>query len=328
MHTRLLLLSEADVSAVVTPAELVGVMEVALAEFSAGVAQQPPRPVIMTGTPPRWFGFMPAFVPSQSAVGTKVVSVRPPAPGVTFTHQAAILLLDPDTGAILALLDGRYITEQRTAAVSAVAVAHLATREVRTVGLLGSGVQAASHAELFASLYALDDLRIWSPSDRREALAARLAGRWPFPVRAVGRAEEAARGADLVVLVTAASEPVLHSDWVSPGSLVVSVGACRPTQREMDPRLLARARVYVDSRVAATSESGDIVQALSAGLIDEAHLLGELGDVVRGAVPGRLPGDDRPVIFKSLGMGVEDVAAARLAYDRARAQGRGMWVTI
>jgi ornithine cyclodeaminase/alanine dehydrogenase-like protein (mu-crystallin family) len=328
MHTRLLLLTEADVTAVLTPVELVEVMATALAEFSAGLAQQPPRPVIMTGTPPRWFGFMPAFVPSQSAVGAKIVSVRPPAPDVAYTHQAVILLLDPDTGAIVSLLDGRYITEQRTAAVSAVAVAHLATRPVRSVGLFGAGVQAASHLDLLATLHPLAEVRVWSPGAGREALAARVAGRWTFPVRAVGHPEEAARGADVIVLATAASQPVLMSAWVAPGTLVVSVGACRPTQREMDPELLRRSRLYVDSRLAATCESGDIVQALAAGLIDHAHVLGELGDVVGGSVQGRVPGDERPVIFKSLGMGVEDVAAAQLAFDRARAQGRGTWVTV
>jgi ornithine cyclodeaminase len=235
-------------------------------------------------------------------------------------------LLDPETGALLAILDGRYITEARTAAVSAVSVNYLARPDAGVLALIGSGVQARSHLEAIGRVRLLRDVRVWSPTaERREAFAVDMAPHAAAPLRAVSSAEEAVRDADIVVLVTAAREPVVRSDWIANGAHVCAVGACRPDQREMDAALVARGEVWVDSREAALSEAGDILLAIKDGAIAEQHIAGELGAFVASASRRK---DDRLTIFKSLGMAVEDVAAAHLAYVRARDQGIGIEVRL
>jgi ornithine cyclodeaminase/alanine dehydrogenase-like protein (mu-crystallin family) len=228
-----------------------------------------------------------------------------------------VLLFDPETGALLALIEGAAVTVARTAAVSAVAARHLRKPGAFRLALFGAGVQARGHLSAFAeTVPGLDGVRVWSPAPDMDRFVADASETCPVPVMAAASAEDAARGADLIVLVTSSNEPVLQSNWVGPGALVVSVGACRPDWREMDPALVARARLFVDSRVSALAESGDIMQGLQAGSFAENHIVGELGDVVAGRLAGRR--DDREtIVFKSLGLAVEDVTAADLVYKRA-----------
>jgi ornithine cyclodeaminase len=232
------------------------------------------------------------------------------------SHLATIVLLDPETGALSALLDGRYITEARTAAVSAVSVRHLARRGSSVLGIVGSGVQGRSHLEAIRHVVSLKDVRVWSPSgERRERFALEMSST-SLPVRAVSNASDAVRGADIVVLATASRAPVIGDSDISEGTHIAAVGACRPDQREMPTALITRARVFVDARAGALKEAGDLLLPIGEGAIDADHIAGELGDVVAGRRPGRR--SDREVtVFKSLGMAVEDVAAARLAVERA-----------
>jgi ornithine cyclodeaminase len=239
------------------------------------------------------------------------------------SHLATIVLLDPDTGALRAIMDGRYITEMRTAAVSAVSTRHLARPDSGTLAILGSGVQARSHLEALAEVRALKEVRVWSPNaERRTRFVAERRERASIPIRMAASAESAVRGADLVVLATSSPTPVVDAAWVSPGAHVVSVGACRPDQREMAPDLVARSRLYVDSKAAAMAESGDVVLGINEGRFSQNHVLGELGDVVLGRIDGRT-GDNEITIFKSLGMAVEDVVSADLVYRRALETGAG-----
>jgi ornithine cyclodeaminase len=174
----------------------------------------------------------------------------------------------------------------------------------------------------------LTDIRVWSPrAASRERFVAEMAGHTPGHLRATDTAEDAVRDADIVVLVTASATPVVESGWVRPGAHVISVGACRPDQREMDPALVARGRLYVDSRAAALVESGDVVMGLAEGHFGESHLVGELGAVVLGRTPGRGRSDE-VTVFKSLGMAVEDVVAADLVLRRAIEQGSGAELTL
>ena len=189
-------------------------------------------------------------------------------------------------------------------------------------------MQARSHLEAYAEVRALKDVRIWSPQARsRERFVSDMTGHVAAPIRATESAEEAVGGADLIVLVTSSTTPVLDAGWVSPGAHVVSVGACRPDQREIGPELVARGRLYVDSRAAALVESGDIVMGISEGRFSVSHVQGELGEVVLGRVPGRTA-DDQITIFKSLGMAVEDVVAADLVFRRAAETGAGTELTL
>ena len=309
--------------------DLIAAMEAALARFSAGEVLQPVRSVLTVGPTKAYFGLMPAYVPNPGSLGAKLVTVFADNPAKHLpSHLATILLLDPETGALQAIMDGRYITEARTAAVSAVSARFLAKRDASTLAIIGSGVQARSHLEAFAEVRQLTDVRVWSPRVlSRERFVSDVSGHVSVSVRATNTAEDAVRDADLIVLATSSTTPVLEDGWVAAGAHVVSVGACRPDQREIDPALVARARLYVDSRAAALVESGDVVMGLAGGLFDPSHIRGELGEVVLGRVEGRA-GDGDVTIFKSLGMAVEDVVAADLVLRRAVEVGAGTELTL
>ena len=267
---------------------------------------------------------MPASVASPGALGAKLVTVfgSNEARGLP-THLASIVLLDPDTGALRALLYGRYITESRTAAVSAVSARHLALPTAANLAILGSGVQARSHLLALPRVLDLAHARIWSPNAaHRQQFVEAMTTQASLRLDSTADAETAVRDADVVVLATASDQPVIRSEWVKAGAHVISVGACRPHQREMDPRLVARARLFVDSRAAALVESGDVVMGMAEGRFGTDHLAGELGEVVARRVPGRTSADE-VTIFKSLGMAVEDVVAAELALRRAIERGIG-----
>jgi alanine dehydrogenase len=323
-----IVLNEADVRELAPISALIDVMERALAAFSTGQVNQPVRTAVEVGANRDFFGIMPASIQEPSALGAKLVTVFPgnAAKGLP-THFAVIILLDPETGATAAVMDGRYITAARTAAVSAVAVKHLANRAA-VLAIVGSGVQARSHLEALCQVRLIREVRAWSPTQEHLARfvsdASSIAN---VRVHGAGSAEAAVRGADVVVLATSSPTPVIQSAWVDTGALVISLGAYRPDMREMDPELTARARVIVDSRAAALVEAGDIVQGIREGHFKAAHIAGELGDVILGRIVGRKTADD-VVIFKSLGMAVEDIAAAQLAYTRARQQGRGEEISI
>ncbi len=329
MPQRFRLLTEAHVRALLPLSDLITAMETALARFSAGEVLQPVRSVLMVGPQKAYFGLMPAYVADPPQLGAKIVTVFDDnhARGLP-SHLATILLLDPDTGALIALMDGRYITEARTAAVSAVSARHLARPEASTLAILGAGVQARSHLEAIAAVRPIRQARIWSPTaSSRERFVAEMKGHVPAALTAASSAEAAVRGADVVVLVTSSPTPVLDHAWVAPGTHVISVGACRPNHREMDPALVAASRLVVDSRAAALVESGDVVGGIAEGRFSAAHVTGELGDVVRGALTGRTSPDEI-TIFKSLGMAVEDVVAADLVYRRAVETGAGTELTL
>ena len=294
-------------------------MASALTAFSCGQVRQPVRNVIEAGAG-NFYAAMPAFLESGPAMGAKLVTVYH-ANGHRGlpTHQAVIVLLDANTGSLLAVMDGRYITEVRTAAVTAVAVRALARQGARKLAIVGSGVQAGSHLQALRQVWQFDEIRCWSPT---AANLQRFVDAYP-EVRPAASVEAAVRDADVVVLVTSTATPVVWTDWIAPGSFVTSVGACRPYLREMDPCLVARGRLFADSRVAALKEAGDIVMAIDEGHFGPEHIAGELGEVLAGRVAGRTS-DDEVVIFKPLGQAVEDVAAAQLAYTRALAVGRGV----
>jgi alanine dehydrogenase len=319
-----LLLSEADVRAVLSMDDLIAAMETALADFSARQVTQPLRTVLEVGPQHAFYGVMPAYIPGTPALGTKLVTVFGGNAVLGLpTHLALIVLLDPHTGAFRALVDGRYITEARTAAVSAVSVDHLAREDARTLAIIGSGVQARSHLEAIARVRDLTDVRVWSRSlAHRETFVREMQPHVTARISTADSAEAALEDAGIIVLATASKEPVIQRDWVEDGAHICAVGACRPTEREMDSALVARADLFVDSREGALKESGDVVLAIKDGAIAADHIRAEIGEVVAGGAPGR-QSPARVTIFKSLGMAVEDVAAAHLAYVRARAEGRG-----
>jgi ornithine cyclodeaminase len=323
--------------------DLIAAMESALAKFSSGEVLQPVRTVLTVGPAKSYYGLMPAYIPAPAgrgprdadlasgggSMGAKIVTVfgENHKKGLP-SHLATILLLDPDTGSLVAIMDGRYITEARTAAVSAVSARFLARPNASTLALVGSGVQARSHLEALMHVRQLTDVRVWSPRPQsRQRFIDDMSPRVPIPIRDCSTAEAAVSGADLIVIATASTTPVVESAWVADGAHVMCVGACRPDQREMDPALVKRGRLYVDSRAGALVEAGDVVMNIADQLFDASHLRGEIGELVLGRVAGR--GHDADVtIFKSLGMAVEDVVAADLVFRRASETGAGTELTL
>lgn len=323
-----MLLTETDVRQVLAMPDLIDAMAKALGAFSSGGVTQPVRTTLEIGSDPAFFAVMPAALADPPAMGAKLVTVyhRNHDRGLP-SHLATIVLLDHATGALVGLVDGRYITEARTAAVSAVSARLLARRDASTLALLGSGVQARSHLAAMRCVTSLSDVRVWSPTRAHCDKFAREHSTPALPVRAMGSAAEAARGADIIVLATASKTPVLDAADVADGAHLCAVGACRPDQREMSTALVARARVFVDSRAGALKEAGDLLLPIAEGAIAADHIAGELGDLVSGDVKGRASASD-VTIFKSLGMAVEDVAAAHLAVTRARARGIGTTIEL
>ena len=323
------LLTEQQVHSLLPISDLIAAMESALAKFSSGEVLQPVRSVLTVGPTKAYFGLMPAYVPSPGSLGAKVVTVfgenhKKQLP----SHLATILLLDPETGSLVALMDGRYITEARTAAVSAVSARFLARANAGRLAILGSGVQARSHLEALQHVRQLTDVRIWSPRPQsRQQFVDDMSPRIPVPLVATASAEAAVRDADLIVLATSSTTPVVENAWVASGAHVMCVGACRPDQREMAPELVSRGRLYVDSKKAALIESGDVVMNIAAGHFDASHVRGEIGELVLGRVTGRTA-DSEVTLFKSLGMAVEDVVAADLVFRRASETGAGTELTL
>jgi ornithine cyclodeaminase/alanine dehydrogenase-like protein (mu-crystallin family) len=280
--------------------DVIPAMERALADFSSGKVVQPVRVVVPVAEAGGFLGVMPAY--TGQALGAKLVTFYPRNTGM-HTHHAVIQLFRPGTGEPLVTMDGRLITEVRTAAASAVATKYLARPDAAVLALLGSGVQARSHLEALRLVRDFREVRVWSPRN-----AAAFADE--FGIHAVGSAEEAVRGADVIVTATTSQTPVLHGAWLSPGAHINGVGATRPDWQELDEDALHRARIYVDSREAAPKESGDVLTAGSD------RIVGEIGEVVTEAAPGRTSPEEI-TFFKSLGLAVEDVVTADLVYQKA-----------
>jgi alanine dehydrogenase len=312
------LLTEADVAGLLLVDELIEAMKTALVQFSTGEVVQPVRSVLPVGADRSFLGVMPACLSDPAAVGTKLVTVFPNNANRDLpTHLATILLFSPETGALVAMMDGRYITEARTAAVSALSALALARDETETMAIIGSGVQARSHLTTLEAVFEFSEVRVWSPDAVHVGdFIDEMAPVAKTSLVGAASAELAVRDADLIVLATSSCEPVIRNDWVKDGAHVISVGACRPTEREMDPALVQRGVLYVDSRDAALVESGDIVIGIREGRFAASQITGELGAVIAGTAPGRRRPDD-VTIFKSLGLAVEDVVAAELVYRRA-----------
>ena len=294
-------LDEGAVRELLSLEALIHAMEEALVALSAGRVEQPVRVLLPVAEASGFLGVMPASA-REIGLGAKIVTFYPNNEGVP-THHATVLLFRPETGEPLATMDGRLITELRTGAVSAVATKYLARPEAATLAILGSGVQARSHLEALRLVRPFREVRVWSPRHAR-AFAEE------HGVTAAASAEEAVRGADGVVVATTARTPVLQGEWLAPGTHVNAIGGVPADRRELDDALLGRARIVVAPRAAVLRESGDVI---AAGRVDA-----ELGEVIAGTQPGRTSADEL-TLFKSVGVAVEDIAAAALVYRRALA---------
>jgi len=276
--------------------DLIPAIAQALAALSSGNVVQPVRAVLPVAPHHGFFALMPAYA---GALGAKLVTFYPQNVGI-HTHHALIVMFKAETGEPLAVMDGRLITEMRTAAASAVATQRLARSDSAVLGILGSGVQAKSHLAALRHVRSFKEVRVWSPHNA-PAFAER------HGVKAVPSAADAVRDADVVVVAASSTTPILQGRWLAPGTHVNAIGATRPNWRELDDDLVTTAHVFVDSREAALRESGDVIAAKSE--------VTEIGAVVAGTAPGRRS-EQEITLFKSVGVAVEDVAAAALVLQQ------------
>lgn len=295
----ILYLDEEDVRRLLQMEKLITAMEKALVDFSTGKTIQPLRSSIAVDPPGGFFFSMPAL---SDGLGIKIVTLYPNNIRRDLpTHMATIFLVDRETGEPLAVMDGRLITEMRTAAVSAVATKFLSSPNAKILTILGSGVQARSHIDALRLVRNFEEVRVWS---RTPEHAKRFADEFGAKHMSI---EEAVRGADVIVTATNAEEPILEGKWLKSGCHVNAVGSPRPNWRELDDEAMSNV-LFVDSREGAMEESGDVI-------LSGARIYAEIGEAIGGTIPTRT---DETTVFKSLGMAVEDISAAMLVYNAAK----------
>jgi ornithine cyclodeaminase/alanine dehydrogenase-like protein (mu-crystallin family) len=310
-----LVLNQEEVEQLLDMEGCIETMAEALASLARGEVQVPLRFIVRPEDGASLLGLMPAHRSGDSPLySLKTVAVFPDNPrrGLD-AHQGTVTLFDGETGEVRALMNASAITAIRTAAVSAVATRLLARDDTRELAILGAGVQARTHLEALRLVRDFERVRVYSPTpEHAQALGE----------EAVGSAEEAVSGADVVVTATNSVEPVLRREWLKAGAHVNVIGGRPPQMREVDVATIADSAFYVDRRESAESEAFDYRDALDAGAVGPDHIRGEIGEVLIGSAPGRSSSGELTV-FRSLGLAVEDLAAAEYVVQRARETGTG-----
>jgi ornithine cyclodeaminase len=327
----MIVLSRAHVEALLDVDALIDALAPAMADLSAGRASVPDRVAALVPERDGFLVAMPGFVPSAGVLMSKLMSLFPRNAGTGVpTHQGVIAAFDPHTGAPVALLDAMAITAARTGACSALSARLLAREDASVLAILGTGVQARSHARAMCRVRPIREIRVAGRDPAKAAgLAAELSGELPAEVRAVATYRDALDGADIACAVTHAAEPVIRRSWLSPGVHVISVGYNR-AGREVDGATVAEALVCVESRsaaLAAFAGSNDLLIPIREGVITAAHIHAELGELVTGTKPGRRT-REQITLYKSVGVAVQDAAAAALVIAAASKQGTGEQITL
>ncbi|MBI2360175.1 MAG: ornithine cyclodeaminase family protein [Deltaproteobacteria bacterium] len=325
----MLVLSEKEVRSLIRIEELIPVLEHAHIQFSTAKAVMPVRQVV---PPPQINGritSMPAYLAESDALGMKVVTYFPENPkrGVPMI-LATVFLYSTESGKLLAVMDGTYITSIRTACVSAIATRALANPETPTLGVLGAGVQARAHIRALCRVRKIREIKVYDLLEKSvRSLKEELEPEVGIEIEPAKTAEEVVRHVDLLVTVTTAKEPILSAGWLRPGVHINAVGSHRPDLREIDAATFKRARVVVDSREAIMAECGDILLAIKEGAITENHIYGEIGEILAGKKPGRTAANEI-TLYKAVGIAIQDVATARLVYEKALERKVGTTVEV
>ena len=333
-----LILNQDDVLEHLPMSECIEAMRDAFLALERGEVRLPLRAVSALPYEAGWLGVMPVSLSNPPLAAVKAITVIPANSATLLdSHQGAVLLFDASNGRLLSILDASAITAIRTAAASGLATDVLARREAGDLAILGTGAQASAHLDAVATVRTLRRVRVWGRDPERTTVFAareseRLESRGRDGARGVrvetaASARDAVNGADLVVTATAAKEPVLKGEWIAAGAHVNAVGACRPNQRELDGPAVARSRVIVDRRESAMAEAGDILLAIAEGAVGPEPIAAELGQVLAGSAAGRR-NDDEITLFKSVGIAIQDLAAARAAYESAIAAGAGTAIDL
>ena len=299
------ILSGAEVERLLGMDACIDAMGEVLSSLARGEAMQPLRTMLRLPGDRGVFGVMPAQVDQPDAFGLKVIAVFPSNEGTRYdSHQGAVLLFEPEHGTLAAIMDATAITAIRTAAVSGLATRWLAREDAGDLAILGTGVQARTHLEAMLCVRPVRRVRVWSRHEaHRAAFRSWASDRFGLVVETPASVPETVANADLICTVTSSRTPVLEGTWVAPGSHINAVGASLPEARELDTEAVVRSRLYVDRIESACNEAGDYLIPLAEGRITESHVIGELGDLVLGRIPGRGAAED-VTLFKSLGLAV------------------------
>ena len=325
---KILILNHDEVVELLPMRECIALMREALVKLAVGEVHQPLRTIVRPPNAPGVMGLMPSYVGGdQAAYGLKTVCVFPgnPAKGKD-AHQGAVLLFSAETGELLALMNASAITAIRTAAVSGVATDLLARSDACNLAIVGAGVQARTHLQAIAEVRSIRRCRVVSRTiEHARLLAEQMQGNVAFTIEPVGSAAEALDGADVIATVTNAKEPVVRREWISPGAHLNVVGSSTPHAREVDTETIAASALFVDRRESTLNEAGDYLFAMREGAIGPDHIRAELGEILTGQKPGRTSPNEI-TLFKSLGLAVEDLAAANFLYRKAKDANAGAWV--
>jgi ornithine cyclodeaminase/alanine dehydrogenase-like protein (mu-crystallin family) len=299
--------------------------------YAEGKAAFPLRRALVQPDKKGLLGMMPGFLNEEGIIGLKATSVFPGNLGTRFeSHQGAVLLFDSVHGRFLSAVDAGSITAIRTAAATGVATDSLSREDSSSLALLGSGTQASTHLESILEVRkGVEEVCVWSRNADHAKIFVDRESRDPrrhgVRIRSVESAEEAVRGAAIVCTLTGAKSPILKGAWLSPGTHVNAVGASVPPYRELDTDAILRGKLFVDSRESALNEADDLRIPMQEGVVGSDHIRGEIGEVLTGRVAGRTE-QGEITIFKSLGLSIEDLAAAKFVYDQASSKGLGTWV--
>ena len=322
-----LIVNQEEVPRLLPMAECMDAVAAALAGLADGKALLPLRSILWLPERIGGLGLMPAALLPERVVGLKAITFFPGNEGTELdTHQGAVLLFESERGRLLAVMDATSITAIRTAAASGVATRLLAREDAGDLAILGSGTQARTHLEAMKVARTLRRVRVASKDmDRARSFAARESGKHGIAIEPVASAREAVAGADIICTVTSSREPILLGEWISPGAHINAVGSSVPSARELDTAAVVRSRLYVDRRESALNEAGDFLIPKKEGVLSDDHILGEIGELLTGRGRGRESADEI-TLFKSLGIAVEDVASARLIYEKAKKSGTGRFL--
>ncbi len=325
---KILILSHDEVVELLPMKDCIAVMREALIALAAGQVHQPLRTIIRPPDAAGVMGLMPSYLSGdRAAFGLKAICVMPgnPARGKD-AHQGAVILFSAQTGELQALMNASAITAIRTAAVSGVATDLLARQDASKLAIVGTGVQARSHLAAMSEVRTIQRCRVVSRHfEHATAFAEEMKSNYSFPLEAVATIAEVLEGADLIVTATNASEPIVKREWISPGAHLNVVGASRAHAREVDSATMAASSLFVDRRESTMNEAGDYLFAVREGAISADHIRAEIGEVLNGDKSGRTSPDEI-TLFKSLGLAVEDLAAAEYLYRKARELNQGTWV--
>ncbi|MGA2461441.1 MAG: ornithine cyclodeaminase family protein [Candidatus Bathyarchaeia archaeon] len=325
-----LFLSRNDVESVLTMRDAIEAVEKAFGEYGNGTVNMPLRPTIKVPKQKGAVLFMPAYLEEMNALGIKVVSVyldNPVKLGLP-TILGVVLLTDPKSGELLAVMDGAFLTAVRTGAASGVATKYLARKDANEIGIIGAGVQGKKQVAAVCEVRPIKKVKAYDVlPDKCKLFCNEVAKELGVQVVQVESGREAVSGSDIVMTASTSKTPVVEGEWLEAGSHVNAIGSHTPDARELDAAVLKRAKLVVDSREAALKEAGDLIIPIAQGLLSQDHIYAELGEIVTGKKAGR-ENDSEITVFKSQGLAIQDISTARKVYDLAIKKGVGRAVQL